>query len=166
MYSSTCFLSICTFTPRRQLLSNSFIHTSPRVLFGCTVYDLKLKHRCDTGRWIRAQQQTEDKRDEETKQLSDYEFAERCVDGGCPVEDVQELLVRLEDRRKLLQKEIERISDLMAKLAKYNTAEDRGLLRDVVLAALSIFSRSESNYPEVGESPWSMDPYRPKKWED
>ncbi|GJD07235.1 hypothetical protein Gasu2_16030 [Galdieria sulphuraria] len=147
MCSSACFLFSCTFIPRRLSLNDSFIHTNPRLLYGCTVYERKLRHCWNYSNRIRAQQQTEDKRDEETKQLSDYEFAERCVDGGCPVEDVQELLVRLEDRRKILQKEIERISDLMSKLARYNTAEDRGLLRDVVLAALSIFSR-------------------PKKWED
>jgi hypothetical protein len=167
MTTGLCFLSGCTFIPKRDISYKKFIHPTPSSLFDNSLCERKLKTCSNNLYRIRAQQQTEGKKEEErNQQLSDYEFAERCMDGGCPVEDVQELLVRLEDRRKTLQKEVDKISDLMYKLARYNTAEDRGVLRDVVMAALSIFSKTENNYPEVGESPWSMDPYRPKKWQD
>eukprot|EP00871_Galdieria_phlegrea_P000761 jgi/Galph1/1686/GphlegSOOS_G375.1 len=145
------------------LICSSPHSTSAKRIFG------KLKHttrRLPQHVLLASVEPQQEGQKEDSTKLSDYEFAEKCMEGGCPVEDVQELLVRLEERRKALQKEIDVISQLMSKLARYNASEERGLLKDVVLAAFSIFSRSENNYPEIGESSWTMDPYRPKKWQD
>lgn len=98
MYSTLCFLSSCACLPKRQLLGDRFAHSSRRLLFDYAVCPKKLRRYSNVVQGIQAQQQTENTKQEETTEISDYEFAERCVEEGCPVEDVQELLVRLEVR--------------------------------------------------------------------
>lgn len=92
----------------------------------------------------------------------DLSFARDCIDGGCSVESVQDVLTRLERRRAVLALEVSKIEDVMAILAKENLGGDRGLIADAMAAAVSIFATTNDDYPNVGESTnaWTLDPLR------
>uniref|UniRef100_A0A7S1ERU0 Uncharacterized protein n=1 Tax=Timspurckia oligopyrenoides TaxID=708627 RepID=A0A7S1ERU0_9RHOD len=92
---------------------------------------------------------------------ADLKVAQECAEGGCSVEDVQQVLTRLEARRKFLTKELDTVSGLMAKLAGANMSEDRSAVAQVIDAAINIFTSSVDDYPAVGLAPWTME--KPKK---
>lgn len=93
----------------------------------------------------------------------DLEFAQNCIDEGCSVESVQDVLTRLERRRAVLTLEVEKIEDIMAILAKENLGGDRSLIGDAMAAAVSIFAKTNDDYPNVGSegvNSWSLDPLK------
>lgn len=92
----------------------------------------------------------------------DLEFAQNCIDEGCSVDAVQDVLTRLERRRGVLALEITKIEEIMGILAKENLGGDRNLVAAAMEAAVSIFSKAEDDYPGVGSStnPWTLDPLK------
>jgi len=92
----------------------------------------------------------------------DIDAAQSCVDEGCDPGAVQDILSRLGSRRDELRRELADIEGVMGKLATATVAEDRSLVKEVLLAAIELFSKTDSTYPKVGlPSPWTMD--KPKK---
>mmetsp|Transcript_17441 Transcript_17441/g.25037 ORF Transcript_17441/g.25037 Transcript_17441/m.25037 type:complete len:137 (-) Transcript_17441:771-1181(-) len=93
---------------------------------------------------------------------TDVEAAQDCLEEGCEVNEVQEILGRLDMKKQALELELESITNVMAMLAKANLSEDRSFVAQTVEAAINIFQRAEDTYPKVGSpSPWTMD--KPKK---
>lgn len=92
----------------------------------------------------------------------DLNFARDCIDGGCTIESVQDVLTRLERRRGFLALEVSKIEEVMAVLAKENLGGDRSLIADAMAAAVSIFAKTNDDYPNVGEvtNAWTLDPLR------
>lgn len=91
----------------------------------------------------------------------DLDFAKGCIEGGCSIESVQSVLTRLEQRRAVLALEVSNIEGVMAVLAKENLGGDRGLVADAMRAAVSIFSRTDDDYPKTGNlNAWTLDPLR------
>lgn len=92
----------------------------------------------------------------------DLKFAQGCIEEGCPVDAVQDLLTRLERRRAVLSLELSKIEEIMGVLARENLGGDRGLIAQAMEAAVSIFSKANDDYPNVGENvnPWTLDPLK------
>lgn len=92
----------------------------------------------------------------------DLEFAQSCIDEGCTVDAVQDVLTRLERRRGVLALEVQKIEDIMGILAKENLGGDRNLIADAMAAAVSIFSKANDDYPNVGDATnaWTLDPLK------
>lgn len=92
----------------------------------------------------------------------DLAFARNCIDEGCSIDSVQDVLTRLERRRAVLALEVSKIEDIMSILAKENLGGDRNLIADAMEAAISIFSRANDDYPGVGDSTnaWTLDPLK------
>lgn len=92
----------------------------------------------------------------------DLSFAQNCIDGGCSVDAVQDVLTRLERRRAVLSLEVDKIEQVMATLAKENLGGDRNLIADAMAAAVSIFSKANDDYPTVGDATnaWTLDPLK------
>lgn len=93
----------------------------------------------------------------------DLAFARNCIEDGCSVDAVQDILTRLERRRGVLSLELSRIEEIMSVLAKENLGGDRGLIADAMEAAISIFSKANDDYPGVGDAatnPWTLDPLK------
>lgn len=94
--------------------------------------------------------------------IEDMEFAQGCIDEGCSVESVQDVLTRLERRRGVLALELTQIEEVMAVLARENLGGDRSLVAAAMEAAVSIFSKADDDYPAVGNSTnaWTLDPLK------
>lgn len=92
----------------------------------------------------------------------DLEVAQSCIDEGCSVDAVQEILTRLERRRGVLALELTRVEEVMAVLARENLGGDRNLVAQAMEAAVSIFSKTDDDYPGVGSATnaWSLDPLK------
>lgn len=91
----------------------------------------------------------------------DIQFAQDCIEEGCSIDAVQDVLTRLERRRGVLALELTQIEDIMGILAKENLGGDRGLVAEAMAAAVSIFSKANDDYPAVGETnPWTLDPLK------
>lgn len=92
----------------------------------------------------------------------DMEFAKGCIDEGCSVDAVQDVLTRLERRRGVLALELTQIEEIMATLARENLGGDRNLIAAAMEAAVSIFSKANDDYPAVGKSTnaWTLDPIK------
>lgn len=92
----------------------------------------------------------------------DLEFAQSCVEGGCAIDAVQDVLTRLERRRAVLALEVSQIEDIMAVLAKENLGGDRNLVAEAMAAAVSIFAKTNDDYPGVGSTTnaWTLDPIK------
>lgn len=92
----------------------------------------------------------------------DLKFAQNCIEEGCAVDAVQDVLTRLERRRAVLALEITKIEEVMGILAKENLRGDRNLVAAAMEAAVSIFSKADDDYPGVGSStnPWTLDPLK------
>mmetsp|Transcript_12268 Transcript_12268/g.33086 ORF Transcript_12268/g.33086 Transcript_12268/m.33086 type:complete len:148 (+) Transcript_12268:26-469(+) len=87
--------------------------------------------------------------------VEDLLAAQKCVDEGCEVDAVQDVLARLEARRSYLDAELREVNRVMAALAGGNMKEDRGAIAELVKAAIDIFSSSKDDYPAVGVQPWT-----------
>lgn len=92
----------------------------------------------------------------------DLDFAQQCIDEGCSIDAVQDVLTRLERRRAVLALEVTQIEEIMAILAKENLGGDRNLVAQAMEAAVSIFSKANDDYPGVGQTtnPWTLDPLK------
>lgn len=92
----------------------------------------------------------------------DMSFAKNCIEEGCAIDAVQDVLTRLERRRAVLALEITQIEDVMAILAKENLGGDRSLVSAAMEAAVSIFSKANDDYPGVGTATnaWTLDPLK------
>lgn len=92
----------------------------------------------------------------------DMQFAQNCIDEGCSVDAVQDVLTRLERRRAVLALEVSQIEEIMAVLAKENLGGDRNLIADAMAAAVSIFAKANDDYPAVGSTTnaWTLDPLK------
>lgn len=92
----------------------------------------------------------------------DLTFARNCIEEGCSVDAVQDILTRLERRRGVLALEVSKIEEIMSILAKENLGGNRGLIADAMEAAISIFSKPSDDYPGVGDAanPWTLDPLK------
>lgn len=91
----------------------------------------------------------------------DLDFAQGCIEDGCSVDAVQEVLTRLEQRRAVLALEVSKIEEVMATLARENLAGDRNLVGEAMEAAVRIFSKVEDNYPSTSPpSGYTMDPLK------
>lgn len=92
----------------------------------------------------------------------DLDFAQNCIEEGCEIDAVQDVLTRLERRRAVLALEVTQIEKIMAILAKENLSGDRGLVAEAMAAAVSIFTKADDDYPGVGSAtnPWSLDPLK------
>lgn len=92
----------------------------------------------------------------------DMEFAQGCIEEGCTVDAVQDVLTRLERRRGVLALELSQIEEVMAVLAKENLGGDRSLVAEAMAAAVSIFAKTDDDYPSVGSNtnPWTLDPIK------
>ncbi|CAN8067680.1 unnamed protein product [Agarophyton chilense] len=92
----------------------------------------------------------------------DLSFAQNCIDEGCSVDAVQDVLTRLERRRGVLALELSQVEEIMAVLAKENLGGDRNLISEAMAAAVSIFSKANDDYPNVGQTtnPWTLDPLK------
>ncbi|PXF43976.1 hypothetical protein BWQ96_06286 [Gracilariopsis chorda] len=92
----------------------------------------------------------------------DLDFAQQCIDEGCSIDAVQDVLTRLERRRAVLALEVTQIEEIMAVLAKENLGGDRNLIAQAMEAAVSIFSKANDDYPGVGQAtnPWTLDPLK------
>lgn len=89
-------------------------------------------------------------------------FARNCIEEGCSVNAVQDVLTRLERRRGVLALELTQIEDVMAVLARENLGGDRNLVAAAMEAAVSIFSKANDDYPAVGDATnaWTLDPLK------
>lgn len=92
----------------------------------------------------------------------DLKAARECVEGGCAVDAVQDILTRLEQRRGVLALELTQINDVMSTLAKENLGGDRNLIAQAMEAAVRIFSKVEDNFPATGD-PMSYTGEKPKR---
>eukprot|EP00177_Eucheuma_denticulatum_P005494 GFKZ01009989.1.p1 GENE.GFKZ01009989.1~~GFKZ01009989.1.p1 ORF type:complete len:148 (+),score=20.18 GFKZ01009989.1:438-881(+) len=92
----------------------------------------------------------------------DLDFAQNCIDEGCSVDAVQDVLTRLERRRAVLAFELTKIEDVMGVLARENLGGDRNLVAQAMEAAISIFSKTNDDYPAVGDvtNAWTLDPLK------
>ena len=92
----------------------------------------------------------------------DLDVAQGCIDEGCTVDAVQEVLTRLERRRAVLALEVSTIEEIMAVLAKENLGGDRSLVAEAMAAAVSIFATTNDDYPSVGTqtNAWTLDPLK------
>lgn len=92
----------------------------------------------------------------------DLDFAQNCIEEGCEVDAVQDVLTRLERRRAVLALELSQIEEVMAVLARENLSGDRGLVAEAMAAAVSIFSKADDNYPGIGDktNAWTLDPIK------
>ncbi len=91
----------------------------------------------------------------------DLDFARGCIEGGCEIDAVQNVLTRLEQRRAVLALEVSTIEEVMATLAKENLGGDRSLVAEAMEAAVRIFSKVEDNYPSTSPpSGYTMDPLK------
>lgn len=92
----------------------------------------------------------------------DLSFAQQCIEEGCEVDAVQDVLTRLEQRRAILSLELGQINEIMSVLARENLGGDRNLVEQAMEAAVSIFSKTDDDYPSTGmPSPWTLD--KPKR---
>mmetsp|Transcript_15069 Transcript_15069/g.38569 ORF Transcript_15069/g.38569 Transcript_15069/m.38569 type:complete len:140 (+) Transcript_15069:573-992(+) len=92
----------------------------------------------------------------------DLAAAQQCLEDGCEINDVQDILARLEARRTALDREQRHISDLIFKLAQANVKGEKSVVEEIMSAAVRLFSKGDDEYPAVGSpSPWTMD--KPKK---
>ncbi len=91
----------------------------------------------------------------------DLDFAQKCIETGCEVDAVQQVLTRLEQRRAVLALEVSQIEEVMATLARENLGGDRSLVEEAMVAALRIFSKPEDNYPKASPpAGYTMDPLK------
>lgn len=92
----------------------------------------------------------------------DLSFAQNCIDEGCAVDAVQDVLTRLERRRAVLALELTQIEEVMAILARENLGGDRSLVAEAMAAAVSIFTKADDDYPTVGSATnaWTLDPIK------
>lgn len=91
----------------------------------------------------------------------DLHLAREYIEKGGTVDDVKNMLTRLEQRRAILALQVTTIEDVMAVLIKNNLRGDRSLVAEAMEAALGIFSKSEDDYPSTGTpSGYTMDPLR------
>lgn len=98
------------------------------------------------------------------EEQSDLKIAQDCLEEGCEINEVQELLGRLQMKKQALEEEVEMLSIVMGNLAKANLSKDRGFVAEAVEAAIGLFQRAEDSYPKVGSpTPWSMDKPSKKK---
>jgi hypothetical protein len=93
----------------------------------------------------------------------DINFAQQCIEEGCSVDAVQDVLTRLEQRRAVLALELSQVNEVMSTLARENLGGDRNLVAQAMEAAVRIFSKVDDDYPTTGgiPSPWTMD--KPKR---
>lgn len=82
----------------------------------------------------------------------DIAVARDCIEDGCSVDAVQDVLTRLEERRAVLSLEVTQIKEVMETLARANIGGDRNLVADAVEAALGIFAKTDDNYPMTGDA--------------
>ncbi|OSX81217.1 hypothetical protein BU14_0023s0022 [Porphyra umbilicalis] len=93
----------------------------------------------------------------------DLSAAKDCIDEGCEINAVQDILSRLDSRKTTLMREVTEINVVMAALAKANVGNDRGMVSEAMEAAVRIFSKVDDMYPKVGSpSPWTMDKQKKK----
>lgn len=92
----------------------------------------------------------------------DLDFAKNCLEEGCEVDAVQDVLTRLERRRAVLALELSEIERVMGDLVRSNEGNDRNLVAQAMAAAVSIFSKANDDYPSVGSSTnaWTLDPLK------
>lgn len=91
----------------------------------------------------------------------DLDFAQGCIEEGCSIDAVQQVLTRLEQRRAVLALEVSNIEEVMATLARENLGGDRNLVSEAMEAAVRIFSKVDDNYPATSHpSGYTMDPLK------
>ncbi len=92
----------------------------------------------------------------------DLTTAQDMIQKGSTVEEVKEMITKLEYRRAILAHEVTDIEDIIDSLTKSIHTNDKSLLEQTMEAALSMFSPNDDNYPSTGiPSGYSMD--KPKK---
>jgi len=98
---------------------------------------------------------------------NDLSAAQNCLEEGCEINEVQDILSRLESKKKELESEVLIISKVMGDLAKANMSKDRNFVAETMEAAINLFKRADDMYPKVGSpSPWTMDkPSKKKRWD-
>ncbi|GAB0493073.1 hypothetical protein MMPV_004345 [Pyropia vietnamensis] len=93
----------------------------------------------------------------------DLAAAKDCIEEGCEINAVQDILSRLDQRKTTLMREVTEINVVMAALAKANVGQDRSMVSEAMEAAVRIFSKVDDMYPKVGSpTPWTMDKQKKK----
>lgn len=74
--------------------------------------------------------------------------AHGCVDTGCAVDDVDDLIAELKDQQKVLSERLETIMNVVSHLQHANTKEDRKTddVRAIVKDMLRVFTTQVSSY--------------------
>mmetsp|Transcript_3676 Transcript_3676/g.5594 ORF Transcript_3676/g.5594 Transcript_3676/m.5594 type:complete len:155 (+) Transcript_3676:124-588(+) len=100
--------------------------------------------------------------------------AHGCVDTGCAVDDVDDLIDELKDQQKVLSERLETIMNVVSHLQHANTKEDRKTddVRAIVKDMLRVFTTQEGKFAmgfsgDIGDGPTTAyDALPPKPWKN
>mmetsp|Transcript_20728 Transcript_20728/g.29688 ORF Transcript_20728/g.29688 Transcript_20728/m.29688 type:complete len:154 (+) Transcript_20728:92-553(+) len=100
--------------------------------------------------------------------------AHGCVDTGCAVDDVDDLIAELKDQQKVLSERLETIMNVVSHLQHANTKEDRKTddVRAIVKDMLRVFTTQDGKFAmgfsgDIGDGPTTAyDALPPKPWKN